>query len=203
MKPRDTLPKMAHRRLRPPKLSFCPACDRPLRIDLASNEPTVCASCGIALLPALVAGFWRRAAAGVVDAALLLFTAGPLAYLAARATSQPALWSGKSALENLLRTLELTATQGIAYGAPMLLMAGLYLGMFWRLAGRTPGETLLRIRVVDSAGRRPNAIRTALRAAATLAGGLFGALGWAWIAVDLEKRAWHDWAAGTYVVRDS
>lgn len=193
---------MALRRPRPPKPSYCPACDAPLGPDVAGTDEPRCPGCGTPLLPVKVAGLWRRAGATAVDAAILLFTAGPLAWLVAAASEKPALLGGKTALEMVLRAFEVDFGTWLARAAPLLVMAGLYLGLFWHLSGRTPGQKLLRVRVVDTSGRRPGPVRTAVRVLATLAGGVPGALGWLWIAVDLEKRAWHDWLAGTYVVRD-
>lgn len=194
---------MAPRRPRPPKPSFCPACDAPLGPDVAGTDDPRCPRCGTQLLPVAVAGVWRRVAATAVDAAILLFTAGPLAWMVAAASEEPALLGGKTALEMLLRAFEVELTTWLARGAPLLVMAALYLGLFWHLAGRTPGQKLLRLRVVDRGGRRPGIVRTAVRVLATLAGGIVGALGWLWVAVDVEKRAAHDWIAGTYVVRDA
>jgi uncharacterized RDD family membrane protein YckC len=193
---------MALRRPRPPKPSFCPACDAALSGDVATADDPRCAACDTPLLPVKVAGAWQRIGAGAVDAVILLFTAGPLSWMLAKLSETPPLLGGKTALEMLLRAFEVDFTTWLGRAAPLMVMAGVYLGLFWHLSGRTPGEKLLRIRVVDSGGRRPSIARTAVRVLATLAGGIVGMLGWLWIAVDLEKRAWHDWLAGTYVVRD-
>lgn len=194
---------MAPRRPRPPKPSFCPVCDAPLGPDVAGSDEPRCTSCKSPLLPVKVAGLWRRAAASAVDGAILLFTAGPLAWLVAAASEEPALLGGKTALEMLLRAFEVPPTTWLARAAPMMVMAGVYLGLFWHLSGRTPGQKLLRLRVVDGNGRAPGVVRTIVRVLATLAGAVPGALGWLWVAVDLEKRALHDWLAGTFVVRDA
>ena len=193
---------MALWRPRSPKALVCPACDAALAPEVAGNAEPRCTGCGTVLWPVKVAGLWRRSAATLVDAVLLLFTAGPLAWLVAAAREEPSLLGGKTALEMLLRAFEVDVSTWLARAAPMLVMAGLYLGLFWHLSGRTPGQKLLHMRVVDGQGRRPHVVRTLVRVVATLAGALPGALGWLWIAVDLEKRAWHDWLAGTYVVRD-
>jgi len=194
---------MALRRPRPPKPSYCPACDAALSGDVANAEDPRCAACETPLLPVKVGGLWRRVGATAVDAVILLFTAGPLAWIVASMSEAPALLGGKTALEMLLRAFEVDFTTWLARAAPLLVMAGVYLGLFWHLSGRTPGQKLLKIRVVDAMGARPSIARTAVRVLATLAGGTVGLLGWLWIAVDLEKRAWHDWLAGTYVVRDA
>ncbi len=194
---------MAPRRPRPPKPSFCPACDAPLGLDVAGPDDPRCPNCAARLLPVRIAGIWRRVGATLVDAVIVLVTAGPLAWLVAAASDEPALLGGKSALEVLLRAFEIEAGTWLARGVPLMVMAGLYLGLFWHLSGRTPGQKLLRLRVVDARGDRPGLVRTGVRVVATIAGAIPGALGWLWFAVDLERRAVHDWMAGTYVVRDA
>ncbi len=194
---------MGPRRPRPPKPSFCPVCDTTLTADMAGADNPHCPKCGAALTPVQVAGVWRRLAASIVDGAILLFTAGPLAWLLVAWSDQPSLIAGKTALETLLRLFEVDPFAVLRRLAPLLAMAGLYLGLFWHLSGRTPGLKLLRLRVVDVRGRRPGLARTAARVLVTIAGGLLGGLGWLWVAFDFEKRAWHDHASGTYVVRDS
>jgi uncharacterized RDD family membrane protein YckC len=168
----------------------------------AAGEPQ-CPSCRASLVPVTVASLWRRAAATALDGAILLFTAGPLAWLLLAWSDAPPLLAGKTALETLLRLFELDPIAVLRRLAPLLAMAGLYLGLFWHLSGRTPGLKLLRLRVVDARGHRPGLARTAARVLVTIAGGLLGGLGWLWVAFDFEKRAWHDHAAGTYVVRDA
>ena len=193
---------MAPRRPRSPKPSFCPVCDAPLAPDVAAGTEPSCPSCATALAPFVAAGFWRRFAATMIDGAILLFTAGPLAWMVAAASDEPALLSGKTALESLLHLFELSAGAIARKGAPLGLMAVLYLALFWHLSGRTPGQKLLGIRVVDRRGHRPNAARAIVRGLVAVLGVLPGALGWLWIVVDMEKRAWHDWLAGTWAVRD-
>jgi len=183
--------------------SFCPVCDAPLVAEMATAGEPTCPSCGASLLPVRVAGVWRRAAATAVDGAILLFTAGPLAWLLVRWSDAPSLFAGKTALETMLRLFEVDPFAVLRRMAPILVMAGLYLGLFWHLSGRTPGLKLLKLRVVDARGRRPGLPRVALRVLVTLAGGMLGGLGWLWVAFDFEKRAWHDHASGTYVVRDA
>lgn len=198
----DTLASMAPRRPRPPKPSFCPVCDGALTDELATRSDPRCPSCQTTLSPVRVASSGRRVLATLVDLALVLVTAGPLAWLLAGWTDEAALLGGKSGLENLLRVFELEPGDLIRRLAPLAVMAGLYLGLFWGLSGRTPGQKLMRLRVIDASARRPGAVRTVVRVAVALVGLVPGALGWVWALFDLEHRAWHDRIAGTYVVGD-
>jgi uncharacterized RDD family membrane protein YckC len=56
------------------------------------------------------------------------------------------------------------------------------------------------VRVIDLYGDQPSILRTAARTAAYLASLATLGLGFFWIGFDSEKRALHDWLAGTYVV---
>lgn len=148
-----------------------------------------------------VAGFWRRAGAGLIDLAIVLPVAALLTWIVGRVVGlrlppsrhggpdywldtalagDPALWGG----------LALAATIGC-----------LYLFVLQVVEGRTFGMRVLELRVVDVFGARPSAGRAALRALGyVVSAGTLG-LGFAWIGFDREKRGLHDWLAGTYVVR--
>ncbi len=193
---------MAPRRPRPPKPSFCPVCDGALTDDLATRSEPRCPSCQTTLSPVRIAGSGRRVLATVIDLAIVLVTAGPLAWLVAGWTDEPALLGGKSGLHTLLRVFELEPTEVLRRAAPLTVMASLYLGLFWALSGRTPGQKLMRLRVVDAGARRPGVLRTLVRVTVAWIGLVPGALGWLWALFDLEHRAWHDRIAGTYVVGD-
>jgi uncharacterized RDD family membrane protein YckC len=194
---------MPLRRTRPPRPSFCPVCDAPLTVELASSGEPRCPTCQASLVPVEVGGFWRRVAAVLVDAAILAVTAGPLQWALADVAEETPILAGKTALESLLRMFELDAWAVLRRLSPLIVMSSVYLGLFWGLSGRTPGQKLLALRVVDVHGRRPGAPRILVRVLATFLGLVPGALGWLWAAFDLEKRALHDRIAGTYVVRGS
>jgi len=198
---------MPLRRTRRAKPSFCPVCDAPLSPDvaaaLASADGPRCPSCQASLVPVKVGGFWRRVGAVAVDAAVLAVTAGPLQWALASVADDTPLIAGKTALESTLRLFELDPWAVLRRLSPLLVMTGVYLGLFWGLSGRTLGQKLLKLRVVDIHGKRPAPPRILVRVLATFVGLVPGALGWLWAAFDLEKRALHDRIAGTYVVRDA
>jgi uncharacterized RDD family membrane protein YckC len=144
----------------------------------------------------------RRSAAAAVDGAVLLITAGALNWALLGMLGVQGLTSGASGLDAALRVLELDPAAIVLRATPFLGMSGFYLGLFWTLTGRTPGQRLLGIRVVDERGRTPHPVRAGARVLGLALGLLPCALGWLWAAFDLERRAWHDHLAGTYVVRD-
>ena len=77
-----------------------------------------------------------------------------------------------------------------------------YYVLFTGLKGQTPGKMALGIQVVDAQGNPPGIMRAILR---ELPGKLISTLaiflGFFWIIWDRRKRGWHDYIAGTFVVR--
>jgi uncharacterized RDD family membrane protein YckC len=83
------------------------------------------------------------------------------------------------------------------------LAAGLYFVLSWRRGGQTMGMRPWRLRVVAATGQpATSAALWARYAVATVSLGLAG-LGFLWSLVDPERRAWHDLASGTRLVRDA
>lgn len=191
---------MARKRAR---RTHCPACDELLEAELSEAPSPCCPACGERLVPVVVAPLWRRIAASVVDATILLATAGMLNLLLLQLADGPALLGDASGIDRLLRVLELDVADLLRPIAPLILMSAIYLVLFWTLTGRTPGARLLKLRVIDERGRPPKPVWAVLRVVAHLAGLAAGALGWIWTALDPERRALHDHVARTYVVRDT
>lgn len=76
-----------------------------------------------------------------------------------------------------------------------------YFVVSWARGGQTIGMRAWRTRVVTGTGAPPAWPRALLRfLVALLSLGAFGA-GFLWCLVDRERRAWHDIAAGTRLVR--
>jgi len=180
----------------------CPACDAPLDAALVAEPQPRCPACGQALVPVRVAGFWRRSVAALVDALILLFTAGPLFYALLRITDNPGPLRGGLGLDGILQFLAVEPLDILLWCAPLLGMAALYFILFIALSGRTPGQKLVGIRVINRAGGPPGPWRAMLRLAGTALGLAPGGLGSLWMAFDREKRAFHDYLTGTYVVRE-
>ena len=87
-------------------------------------------------------------------------------------------------------------------GAPLGVVAAIAYTLYcWHRWGATPGKIAFSAKIVDArSGGRPSLGRLAVRYLAYLASALPFFLGFAWIAVDRRKQAWHDKIAGTRVV---
>jgi uncharacterized RDD family membrane protein YckC len=181
----------------------CPHCDAELPRELAADPRALCPACELPLMPIEIAGFWRRLGAAIVDVLLLAITAGPIAWGLDRLVDPLPLAADARGLDRWL-TLA-SADFGLLLGraGPFLVMFGLYylIMVFW--TGRTVGQRLLALRIVDRHGERPNLLVAGVRSIAQLAGTLGALLGLVWIAFDSERRAFHDHVAGTYVVRSA
>jgi uncharacterized RDD family membrane protein YckC len=189
----------------------CPHCDAELERSLAAEPAPVCPHCALPLVPVQIAGLWRRVLGGVVDFAILAVTAGPLAWALDR------LLDPLDSLDQ--RALDLSTAPGriefalgllagdlfglLLRAGPLLVLIGLYFMFTISWSGRSLGQRLLSMRVVDRHGQPPSVLVAGLRTIAQLAGLVAAALGPIWIAFDSERRALHDLAAGTYVVRSA
>jgi uncharacterized RDD family membrane protein YckC len=80
------------------------------------------------------------------------------------------------------------------------LMLALYFSGFHAAHGKTPAKALFRLRVVDSSGQKPDLLKSALRALVLIfsMGLLFLPLTYAFF--NPQRRALHDFIAGTYVI---
>jgi uncharacterized RDD family membrane protein YckC len=76
----------------------------------------------------------------------------------------------------------------------------LYMACFVYAHGRTPGKSLLRLRVVDENGDQPNALKSLIRALVLSASVCLFYLPLLYAFVHPQRRALHDLAAGTSVV---
>jgi uncharacterized RDD family membrane protein YckC len=154
-----------------------------------------------AALTVVVAGFWRRAMAALVDlvvilpiAALLTWVAGKLGGFALPAARHrgPDFW------------LDLAmAGDPAVWGALGLSLAIslLYLLLFQAMLSRTPGMRLFGLRVIDVYGDPPSVLRSAVRTFGYVLCLATFSLGFLWIGFDREKRGLHDWVSGTYVIK--
>lgn len=84
----------------------------------------------------------------------------------------------------------------------LVYMAGvaLYMAGFHALHARTPGKSALRLRVVDQSGGTPGFTKSLLRALALIFSMILYFFPVAYAFIDPQRRAFHDFVAGTYVV---
>jgi uncharacterized RDD family membrane protein YckC len=145
--------------------------------------------------PRTYGGFFRRAIALLVDLGIIVGLSaimGGLAYLGYKV--------GLAAHD---RTLS-SATVGPLIA--LLTSAGTFLSMayfivFHGMDGRTPGKWLLKLRVVGADDGRVGYRRACLRWLALVFLAPF-VVSWLWVIWSREKRAWHDYLARTWVIRD-
>ena len=92
-------------------------------------------------------------------------------------------------------------TFGPASGPLSALGAMAYTLFCWHRYGATPGKIAFSARIVDArSGGRPGLGRLAIRYFAYIISAAPAFLGFAWIAIDRRKQAWHDKIAGTRVI---
>jgi uncharacterized RDD family membrane protein YckC len=146
------------------------------------------------------AGFWRRAAAAAVDFLVLCPVFALLGAVVALIFGRPLPRLRELGPDLLVSVL----VDGNLLGEALLLLSAilllLYFFIFHALRGQTPGKRLLGLAVIDVYGERPGMARTLLRTSGYVLSAVLFSLGFLWIGFDREKRALHDWLAGTYVV---
>jgi uncharacterized RDD family membrane protein YckC len=84
----------------------------------------------------------------------------------------------------------------LVYGS----LVAFYFAGFQAAHGQTPAKALLRLRVVDQSGRKPSATRSLLRALALIFSMYLFFLPLTYAFFNPQRRAFHDFIAGTYVV---
>jgi len=141
------------------------------------------------------AGFFRRACAFGID--LLVLSAFSTALFYGVYVGYKV---GLAAHHQRLSLHNLSALLKILLFAWPALMAG-YFVLLHGMEGKTIGKWLLRMRVVG-ANRSPVTYRQALIRGLGYLPSAFLGLGFLWILLSREKRAWHDLLAGTWVIRE-
>ncbi len=76
----------------------------------------------------------------------------------------------------------------------------LYMAGFHATHGKTPAKAIFRIRVVDQNGNKPSFTKSVLRALAMVVSLSFYGIPIAYAFFNPQRRAFHDFVAGTYVV---
>lgn len=140
-------------------------------------------------------GFFRRGAALAVDGIIIIMLSigmGLMAYVGYKvglaAHQRGVNWTTAMPLVTMLTA----AIAALATG---------YFVLFHGMEGRTIGKWLLSLRVVGRDNETVGYRRALLRWIATLAFAPL-ILGFLWVLWSREKRAWHDYVAGTWVIRE-
>ncbi len=141
----------------------------------------------------LLASFWRRVGAFIIDGVLIYFAYSIV--LAVAMVARPPDQSADPFAQAMgaMRTLFLIS--------PVI---GLVLaGFFWLCdsIGWTPGKRVLGLRVVRWDGSMPGAAHGLIRYGGRVLGMLVMYIGVLWVAWDRYAQGWHDKMAQTYVVR--
>jgi len=150
-----------------------------------------------------VVGFWKRAAAAVVDLAVVIPAALLVTWLASKIAGVHLPPSNLHLTDvDLWLDLVLATDPALVMGLVLFTAIGLfYLLVFQIVLGRTLGMRLLKMKVIDVYGDAPSPGRCAVRCLGYLASVATLFLGFLWIGFDSEKRGLQDWIAGTYVIR--
>lgn len=165
--------------------------------------PDRCPQCETELVAVQAASFWRRSAALAIDLGILALTALPLHLVLRRVVDGPGLAPQSKGIDAALQVVFADLGSIVMSVVPLLVMSALYFALFWILRGQTLGQRVLRLRIIDQSGGQPSPVRCVVRVLANLAGLAPAALGPLWMALDMERRAFHDHVAGTYVIAEA
>ncbi|MBI2366187.1 MAG: RDD family protein [Deltaproteobacteria bacterium] len=139
-------------------------------------------------------GFFRRACAFVVDLVVILALASVMVLLTYIGYKVGLSAHGRSVTWGNVKPLLIFLSWG-GIG-----LATVYFVLFHGMEGKTIGKWLLGLKVVGAEQGAITYRRAFLRWLATV--GLAPlALGFLWVLWSREKRAWHDYLAGTWVIR--
>jgi uncharacterized RDD family membrane protein YckC len=148
------------------------------------------------------AGFPRRAAAALIDLALILAASVAVTVSAALALGVQ-LPTAKEfgpdfVMAGLLDRNPMAAGAfGLLFGLSALYQ--IYLG---GVLGQTLGKRLLGLRVISSRGEAPGPLIASVRFLTMVLSLALAGLGFLWCIFDRERRALHDHLSGTYVILD-
>lgn len=130
-------------------------------------------------------GLWRRLAAIFYDTWLVA-----------------AIWLLGAIADTLIR-----AGLGLAAAGPhlplqlyLLAAPGLFFGWFWTHGGQTLGMRAWRLKLLDATGAPVGWRQAWIRYAAAWVSLLAFGLGYLWVWIDRDGRAWHDRLSGTRLV---
>jgi len=150
-----------------------------------------------------VVGFWKRFVAAAIDFGVVVPSALIITWLVSAISGVRLPAETLHLLDiDLWIDLLLATDPAIIMGVVLFIAIGMtYLLVFHIVVGRTLGMRVMKLRIIDIYGDRPSPARCVGRCAGYLASAATLFLGFLWMGFDSEKRALHDWIAGTYVIR--
>ncbi len=114
---------------------------------------------------------------------------------------------GSQLSDTLITKLEGEAAMFSVIGVPLaaqllnLAFAVVYYGYFWATRGQTPGQMVMKVKVIRTDGSTLTWDGAILRYIGYILSSLFGWLGFLWALWDKDKQGWPDKLAGTYVMK--
>jgi len=139
-------------------------------------------------------GFFRRCGAFIIDLIVIVALVGIMSLMAY--VGYKVGLAAHDRLPTFENTLPLIA--GLVFAAALLATA--YFVMLHSTSGKTIGKSLFKLRVVGADQERIGYGRAFLRWVATVVTAPL-VIGFLWIFWSSEKRGWHDFLAGTWVMR--
>lgn len=176
--------------------------DRPVDADtwqfpVGAEIPLVAPGAEAPAKPAVprYGGFFRRAAAFLIDCLVVIMLAlvmGLMAYVGYKV--------GLAAHQRTITGAALLPLVSLLTTATTML-ATVYFVLFHGMDGKTIGKWFLSLRVVGAENERIGYRRACLRWIGSVALAPL-LLGFLWVLLSREKRAWHDYLARTWVIRE-
>jgi uncharacterized RDD family membrane protein YckC len=107
-------------------------------------------------------------------------------------------------LDNALEAMsvDVRVSMGAIYVFLIPLIWGSYYVMFWSLTGRTPGKWLMGLKVINASDHPPTVGRSIIRFIGYGISAIAFWMGYVWVLIDEDRRAWHDHFAKTWVIYD-
>lgn len=162
----------------------------------STNRPDVSASFpGSLTPPPVIAPLWRRLAAMLYDSILVIAI-----WIVVGGIVLAIFGVDETRAQNGIMT-ELSLAHQLTLFIALLLSPLLFFGFFWTHSGQTLGMQAWRIRVTSEDGGPVTWRQALLRFFAAWLSALPAGLGYFWVWVDPERRAWHDRLSGTRTVR--
>ena len=139
-----------------------------------------------------VAGFITRLLAYVTDVLTLIVIIGASAWLFSLVDQF---------IQDLIPSANPASLAGI-FALLVPLIITFYYVMSWSLTGQTPGKMIMGLRIIGPDGYPPTVGKSFLRLIGYGVSMLALWMGYLWVLVDNDRRAWHDHMATTWVIYD-